>query len=73
VRESVDLTPFPKKGNFIVQVETTLQVKDLLAFAFLSDGSSVYISILASILHTATVKGVIDSVGLFCGRNGKLL
>jgi len=46
----------------MVKVETTLQVKGLLVLAFLSDGSGVSISILASLLQPANAKGVIYRV-----------
>ena len=48
-----------KNGNLIVKVETTLQVKGLLTLAFLSDGSGVFIPILASLFQPANAKGVI--------------
>ena len=51
-----------KNGNLMVKVETTLQVKGLLALAYLSDGSGVSIPILTSLLQPANAKGVIYRV-----------
>jgi len=46
----------------MVKVETTLQVKGLLALAFLSDGSGESIPILTSLLQPANAKGVLYRV-----------
>ena len=51
-----------KNGNLMVKVETTLQVKGLLALAFLSDDLGVSIPILASLFQPANAKGVIYRV-----------